>query len=30
LAAARGVLKQLQADAGDDTEYFNDDEATDA
>ena len=30
LAAARGVLKQLQADAGDDTEYFKDDEATDA
>ena len=29
LAAARGVLKQLQADAGDDTEYFKDDEATD-
>ena len=30
LAAARGVLKQLQADAGDDTEYFKDDEAKDA
>jgi hypothetical protein len=30
LGAAREVLQRLQADAGDDTEYFKDDQAADA